>query len=231
MVAQVEAHLEKNPDDGQGWEVIAPVYLRLGRLNDAVKARGNALRLLGPDAERESDLGEALAAAANGIVTADAKAAFERAIKLDAAEFKARYFLGIAAEQDGRREEAADVWRKMLTEAPKGAAWIAQVRESIARVSGKVAPGPSADDIKAAEGLTPEQRSEMIRGMVSGLAERLKSDGSDVEGWLRLLRAYMVLGDRDKAKEAASDARRALGGDAAKTQRLEAFVKELGLDS
>jgi cytochrome c-type biogenesis protein CcmH len=230
LVAQVEAHLEKNPDDGQGWEVIAPVYLQMGRLNDAVKARGNALRLLGPDAARESDLGEALTAASNGIVTADAKAAFERALKLDAQEFKARYFLGVAAEQDGRREEAAETWRKLLADAPAGAAWAAQVRDSIARVSGKPAPGPSADDVKAAENLTPEQRAEMIKGMVAGLAERLKTDGSDVEGWLRLLRAYNVLGDRDKAKAAAADARRALAGDAAKSQRLEALVKELGLD-
>ena len=84
LIAQVEAHLERNPDDGRGWEVLAPVYLRLGRFDDAVKARRNALRLLGATAEREADLGEALAAAANGIVTAEAKAAFERAVALDA---------------------------------------------------------------------------------------------------------------------------------------------------
>jgi cytochrome c-type biogenesis protein CcmH len=233
MVAQVEAHLEKNPEDGQGWEVIAPIYLRLGRFDDAVKARGHALRILGADAEREADFGEALAAAANGIVTADAKAAFERSVKLDPKEYKARFFLGIAAEQDGRREDAAKIWRDLLADAPADAPWIAQVRSSIARVSGAPAApparGPSADDIKAAEQLTPEQRSEMIRGMVEGLAERLKSDGSDVESWQRLLRAYMVLGDKDKARSVAEDARRALAGDAGKLRQIDDFVKELGL--
>ena len=62
LVAQVEAHLEKNPDDGRGWEVVAPVYMRLGRFDDAVKAWRNALRLNGASADREADLGEALMA-------------------------------------------------------------------------------------------------------------------------------------------------------------------------
>src|SRR5215468_10294439 len=79
LIAQVEAHLERNPEDGRGWEVIAPVYLRLGRFDDAVKARRNALRLNGTSAEREAAFGEALVFAANGVVTAEAKAAFERA--------------------------------------------------------------------------------------------------------------------------------------------------------
>ena len=64
LVGQVEAHLEQNPEDGRGWEVVGPVYMRLGRYDDAVKARRNALRLLGPTAEREADLGEALTGAA-----------------------------------------------------------------------------------------------------------------------------------------------------------------------
>ena len=84
LVAQVEAHLAKNPEDGRGWEVVAPVYMRLGRFEDAVKARRNALRINGASAEREADLGEALMAAANGVVTDEAKAAFERALALDA---------------------------------------------------------------------------------------------------------------------------------------------------
>lgn len=72
LMVQVEAYLERNPQDGRGWEVLAPVYSLLGRFDDAVKARRNALRLLGVSSEREADLGEALVAAANGIVTAGA---------------------------------------------------------------------------------------------------------------------------------------------------------------
>src|SRR5271170_6207231 len=80
LVSQVEAHLARNPNDGAGWEVIAPVYMRLGRFDDAVQARKKALALNGNSATRQADLGEAETAAANGLVTAEAKAAFERAV-------------------------------------------------------------------------------------------------------------------------------------------------------
>jgi cytochrome c-type biogenesis protein CcmH len=71
----------------------------------------------------------------------------------------------------------------------------------------------------------------MITGMVARLAERLKNDGGDLEGWMRLVRAYAVLGERDKARSAASDARRAVGHDGDKLRRLDELVKGLGLES
>src|SRR5262249_54906322 len=83
MFARVEQHLAEHPDDGRGWEVVAPIYMRLGRYDDAVKARRNAVRLLGATAERWSDLGEALVAQGNGVVTDSAKQAFDSALKID----------------------------------------------------------------------------------------------------------------------------------------------------
>jgi len=228
LIAQVEAHIERNPNDGRGWEVLAPVYLRLGRYDDAVKARRRSLELNGATAEREADLGEALVAAANSIVTAEAKSAFERALALDPQELKSRFFIGLAAEQDGRRDEAAKVWSGMLAGAPPNAPWVATVREALARV-GVAAPGPNAEDIAAASQMSDTERADMVRGMVARLAERLKQDGNDVEGWLRLVRAYVVLGERDKAHAAANDARRALGDDADK-RRIDDLVKGLGLE-
>jgi cytochrome c-type biogenesis protein CcmH len=231
LVARVEAHLEQNPNDGRGWEVVAPVYLRLNRLDDAVRARRNALRLLGATAEREADLGEALTFTANGMVTAEAKDTFERALKLDPQAFKARYFLGLAAEQDGRREDAARMWRALLESAPAGAPWEAFVRESLARVDPSASPsGPSAADVAAANDMTPAQRNEMVRGMVDRLAARLKEQGTDVDGWMRLLRAYMVLGEPDKARAAAGDARRALAGEPEKIRMIDELIKGLGLE-
>jgi cytochrome c-type biogenesis protein CcmH len=247
LVGRVEAHLEQNPEDGRGWEVIGPVYMRLGRYDDAVKARRNALRLLGPTAVREADLGEALTGAANGIVTAEAKGAFDRALVLDPEDFRARYFSGLAAEQDGRPKDAADIWKKLLAGAPEDAAWIGFVRESLLRVdpnatvpqarpnvaspdAPKDTPGPSAADVAAANEMSPDQRDTMVRGMVARLAERLKQDGSDVDGWLRLLRAYMVLGDKEQARASASDARRALEGNADGLKRLDEAIKGLGLE-
>jgi cytochrome c-type biogenesis protein CcmH len=231
MVAQVEAHLDRNPQDGRGWEVLAPVYMRQGRFDDAAKARGNALRLLGETAVRQADLGEALTAAANGMVTAQARKAFERARALDESEPRVQFFLGLAAEQDGKKDEAARIWRALLANAKVDAPWREFVQRSLARVDpAAAAAGPSSEDMAAAEQLSPQARGEMIRGMVERLAARLHEDGSDVDGWLRLIRAYMVLGERDKARAAAADARRALAGDGDKAQRFERGAKELGIE-
>jgi cytochrome c-type biogenesis protein CcmH len=228
LITQVEDHLTRHPEDGRGWEVIAPVYLRLGRFEEAVKARRNAVKLNGATAERESALGEALVFAANGVVTAEAKAAFERAIALDANGVQARYFLGLAAEQDGDRRQAAATWRGLIAAAPPDAPWLDLLRVALARVEGRAgesgaAGGSSVDasDDQAAVQLSPEQRKAMIEGMVSRLSERLHRDGADVDGWLRLVRSYMVLGEPDKARAAVVDARRALAGDAVKLRRLD----------
>jgi len=78
--------------------------------------------------------------------------------------------------------------------------------------------------------MKPDAQNEMIRGMVARLADRLKQDGSDLAGWERLLRAYMVLGDREKAHAAAADARKALAGDADKLRRLDAVIKDLKVE-
>jgi cytochrome c-type biogenesis protein CcmH len=234
LVAQVESHLERNPQDGRGWEVIAPVYLQLGRFDDAARAFRNAITYNGASATREANLGEALAAGAKGIVTAEAKQAFERAVALDPREAKARYFLGLSAQQDGRTAEAAAMWRELVASAPADAPWAGFVREELARI-GDAAPqaarGPGAEEMAAAGEMNPQQRQQMIVGMVEGLAERLKKDGGDFEGWLRLVRAYTVLGERDKARSAAADARRAVGGDTEKLRRLDELVKGLGLES
>jgi len=234
LVVQVEAHLTANPEDARGWEVIAPVYLRLGRFDDAVKARRNLLRLSGETAERQADLGEALVGTSNGIVTAEAKVAFERAVALDAQDVKARYFLGLAAEQDGHRADAVSIWRAMVTGAPQGAPWVGFVRGELARVEGgpsaSPSPSPSQEDVAAASDMSPEARLTMIRGMVEKLSDRLHHDGADLEGWLRLVRSYMVLGDRDKARAAAGDARRALVAEPGKLRQIDELVKGLGLE-
>jgi len=231
-VAEVETYLENNPRNGQGWELLAPVYLRLGRFDDAVKARKQALRLNGATARREADLGEAETAAANGVVTAEARASFEHAVALDPKEAKARYFLGLAAEQDGRNDDAAALWRSMLAEAPNGAPWIGLVRQALGRVSGGAVANnePSAGDILAAADMSTDARRDMIHSMVARLADRLRINGADVEGWLRLVRAYVVLGDRDKAKQAATEAKRALGERPDDVRRVDDLVKDLGIE-
>jgi len=230
MVAQVEAHLAKNPTEGRGWEVVAPIYLRMGRFEDAVKARRNALALNGPTADRHASLGEALTAAANGIVTAEALAQFKTAVALDPDHVMGRFFLGLAAEQDGRVNDAVAIWRALIDSAPPDARWAEFVRSELIRVTAGAGGGPSEEQVAAAKDLPPEQRIAMIKGMIERLAERLGKDGSDVEGWLRLVRSYMVLGERERALAAAGEARRALAAEPDKLRRIDELVKGLGLD-
>jgi cytochrome c-type biogenesis protein CcmH len=231
LIARVETHLEQNPDDGRGWEVIAPVYMRLGRFDDAVRAFRAGLRLNG---DRQANLGEALTGAANGVITSDSKAAFERALALDASNPRAQFYLGLAAEQDGRTTDAVERWRKLLAQAPADAPWTPYVRQALARLDPSAAtaaaPGPTAQDVASAAEMSATDRDQMVRGMVERLAARLSTDGSDVEGWLRLMRAYVVLGDRAKAQAAAADARRALASDPDKLRRIDEGAKNFGLD-
>ncbi len=233
LVGQVEAHLAKNPNDGTGWEVIAPVYLRLGRFDDAVVARRKSLALSGETATRDADLGEALVAAANGVVIDEAKKQFQNAVARDPKQAKAQYFLGLADEQDGNRDAAAKRWRDMLAEAPANAPWIGFVRTALGRVTGEPVPeasGPTDEDVAAAQNMSDEQREAMIRDMVARLSDRLHADGNDIDGWLKLVRAYVVLGDRDKAKGAAADARHALANRPDDVRRIDDLVKGLGLE-
>ncbi|MBR1202412.1 MULTISPECIES: c-type cytochrome biogenesis protein CcmI [unclassified Bradyrhizobium] len=236
LVAQVEAHLEKNPTDGRGWTVLAPVLSRLGRYDDAVRAYRNAITYAGDSADRRADLGEALMGSAGGVVTADAKAEFERSVALNGDDAKANYFLGLAAEQDGRKADAAAIWQKMMAKAPSDAPWRPLVQAALVRVGGVGAPAgasaPALPDgaVAAAKDMSEADRGIMIKGMVDRLATRLKTNGDDVEGWLRLVRAYLVMGERGKAMSALADARQAVANDADRLRQLNEGLKNLGLD-
>ena len=230
LVAQVEQHMQKNPTDAGGWNVLAPVLARLGRTDAAIHAYRNAIAYGGDGAGPRADLGELLAAAAGGVVTAEAKAEFDRAHVLDGNDPKANYFLGLAAEQDGRRADAAALWRAMLAKAPADAPWRPLIEASLGRVGGGEVPGLQAETMAAAKSMAEPDRDAMIRGMVDRLANRLKQNGDDVEGWLRLVRAYVVMGDLEKAKAALLDARQAVANDAEHLRQLNEGAKTFGLD-
>lgn len=239
MVAKIESHLEQNPDDGRGWEVVAPVYMRQGRYDDAVRADRNALRLLGETTTRQGDLAEALISQANGVITGEAKSLLEKISTSDPGDARAQFYLGLAAEQDGRKADAAKIWQALLAKAPADAPWRGTVEESLARVGGTsppaasaaeaATPGPTSADVAAAAGMTPADRERMVRSMVDRLAARLQEDGGDVDGWLRLMRAHLVLGERDKAMAVEADARRALKDAPDKLRQIDDGAKSIGL--
>ena len=139
LVVRIERRLKAQPDDLQGWELIAPTYLRLGRYDDAAGAWTRAMILDGATAERLAARGEARVLAAEGRVTAGARADFEKAVALDAVEPRAQYFLGLADYDDGRRDAALGRWKALLAEAPEDAAWTAAVEARIAAVEAEAA--------------------------------------------------------------------------------------------
>jgi cytochrome c-type biogenesis protein CcmH len=240
-VAKIEAHLAQHPDDGRGYEVLAPVYLRMGRAGDAVRAAREALRLLGPTAERHALYGETLVSAANGAVTAEAKQSFEAAAAKDPVAAKPRFFLGLAAEQEGDKARARDIWGKLVAEAPQDAPWAQVLRERIVALGGRPqdlqgesqeeSQGESQNGLAAKiEPLPDAARMSTIRSMVEGLAARLAQNGQDLEGWLRLVRSYTVLHESDKARSALINAKRNLAGDPNAIARIDALARELGLE-
>lgn len=219
-VAQIEAHLAKNPQDGRGWEVIAPVYLRMGRTDDAAKAYEAAIRSLGPEADRLANYGEVLVIAKDGLVTSEAQAAFEQAVKLDGASAKARFYLARAAMQDGQTEKAKNLYAELLSSAPSDAPWAEAVKQELVSLG---APQPAGQDGQ------PQVGAPDIARMVSGLADRLESQGGTAEEWTRLMRSYAVLGQRDKAAVAARRAREALAKDNAALKTIDTMAQELKL--
>ena len=234
LIAKAEAHLLKEPNDGRGWDVLAPIYVRMGRFDDAVTAYSKSIELNGETATRQSGLGEALSGASAGTVSTKAKQAFDRAIVLDANEPKARLFLAINLVQQGRRDEAKLALEAQLAVAPKDAPWRPVIENALASLNnvataGKVATGPSQQQVDDAAQMSGGDRMAMIETMVAGLADKLKDNPSDVEGWQKLIRSYLVLNKKDEAAKAFDAAQSALKDDTAKLETLRTFAKDLGL--
>jgi cytochrome c-type biogenesis protein CcmH len=220
-IAQIESHLAQNPQDGRGWEVIAPVYVRMGRMDDAVKAYGAALRHLGPDANRLANYGEAMVLAKDGLVSSEAQGIFEQAVKLDDSSPKARFYLARAAEQDGQIDKAKAGYSALLAGSPADAPWTAVVKEQLARLEGP--------QTVSGQDTEPQMGADDILRMVSGLASRLEAQGGSADDWARLMRSYAVLGQRDKAADAAQRARQALAQDNAGLKTIDMMARELKL--
>lgn len=252
LVAKVERHLATTPDDGNGWNVLAPVYFRIGRFDDAELAYRNAIRILGPDAERMNGLGETVVMRNDGIVTDDAQMAFQAALKLEPNNPRADFYLALALEQSGRRAEALTAFQNIAKASPPTAPWMPLVNQHIATNSAGVpladqpaqaapegeaqaqnpaAPGnPTAEDVANAGAMSEADRGEMIRGMVASLDARLKEDPNNFEGWMRLVRSYAMLDDKEKAQAALMDGLKAFPAAGAEGQQLVAMARELGLD-
>jgi len=240
LIAKVEARLRENPDEGEGWDVIAPVYMRQQRYAEAADAYARAGRLLGETPKRLAGLGEALIMASNGLVGEEARRAYEKLLAADPQRIEARFWLAVAKEQDGDTAAAIEDLSNLIDEAPPDAAWKGFVEERLAALKGVPADKPTdtrgADgagnaEAAAIERMTAQERAAFISRMVDGLAERLKHDTKDLDGWMKLIRSLHVLARRDEAMSALDNARRQFSGDPAALGSLDALAVSLGLRS
>lgn len=216
MVAGLEARLATRPDDLEGWLMLARSRAVLGNAPGSAEAYRRALGLAADDPRAVGGLGEALTAAAEGIVTPEAKGLFQRLATIEPRDPRAAYYLGWADSQAGDARTALQRWRDLLAATPADAPWRPRVVEAIRGAATSLqldpdtvlaeipapaaAPQPSAADVAGASAMSPEQRLEMIRGMVEKLQAKMDADGGDVEGWLRLAQSREVLGETDRAK-------------------------------
>lgn len=222
VFARMEAHLAANPTDTKGWSLIAPIYLRQGRYDDAANAFASALRYGKPDPEQFAGLGEARTLSAEGVVTATAREAFAGAVKLDPKNPRARYYLALAQEQDGDVQGAIASLNALLAGSPPDAAWVVVVRDRLARLQ-------AAGNGDAIAALPDAERQQAIKGMVEGLADRLNAGGGTLAEWSRLIRARSVLGEKAQALQAVKTARERLAQDASALAAIDALAEELAL--
>lgn len=207
LVAELSVKARERPNELQGWLLLGRGYFALGDPADAAKALAEAVRVANakrlPDGERAailSDYGVALSQASQA-VTADAETAFTQAVAANPKDMAARYYLGIAAAQRGDFDGAESIWQVLLADAPADAPYRGEVVDRLAALRAQqAARGGTAPDVQA---------------MVEGLAARLQQNPKDLEGWQRLMRAYTVLGEREKAAEALRRARATFAGNAA----------------
>ncbi|MCJ8517297.1 cytochrome c-type biogenesis protein CcmH [Pseudorhizobium tarimense] len=237
LIAKAERHLAQNPDDGAGWDLLAPIYFKAMRLEDAEIAYRNAIRLLGTSPERLAGLGETLIAANDGIVTEDARLAFEGSLRLRPEDPRARFYLALALEQAGRKDEARQAFEALAKDSPADAPWMELVQQHIAATGGEATPpsvaavprGPTTEGVAAAGAMSGADRQEMIRGMVESLAARLEEDPNNLDGWLRLIRSYSVLGETEKATEALNTGLKSFPAESDEGRQLIALAREVGL--
>lgn len=241
LVAQAERHLAENPQDGRGWDVLGPIYLRTGRYEDSAAAFQKAISILGPSPSRLASLGEALFSAAGGVVTEQASLAFQTARELDSTDPRPQFFLAVGLAQSGKTAEARAAFNGMIESAPADAPWLPAVQSQLAALDAAAGPqslpgagsgaprDPTAADIAAAQNMSPDERQAMIGSMIDNLEAKLAEDPDNIAGWLRLVQSHVVTGNRDRAQAALDRALAVFASSGKEGRALIEMARELGL--
>lgn len=213
VVARLADRLAKDPDDLEGWMLLGRSLMTLNRYDDAVGAFRQALQVGEHLPTIAAAYGVALVAAAGATVTAEARDVFLAVLQDEPDNPQARYYLGLERAQQGDDAGALKVWLDLRATSPADAPWRPTLERQIGAAAERAGidpatlePSPEAAAAEPREALSDDERKEMIRTMVERLAVRLEASPDDREGWLRLERSYLVLGETDKARQAAARA-------------------------
>lgn len=240
LMEKLRAAIVVNPDDQQGLLLLAKNEVRLGNFIAARKAYEHLVELKGTTATADDHAGlaQTMIFAAGGRVSPEAEKHLIRALELDPTNGIARYFSGVMFDEIGRPDSTFALWERLLREGPEAAPWIKPIRAmlpGVAEAAGikyqppAVGKGPTAADMSAASEMTPEQRQDMIKGMVGTLETRLNSEGGPVEDWIKLINALAVLGEKDRAKAAYEKAAAAFKSDDTAAGQIEAAASQAGV--
>jgi len=211
LLAVAEKRLASNPDDTNGWKVVAPVYMRMGRFSDAIKAYENVLRVEGDSPEILTKLADAHIEQNQGQINSTAQDLVSRVLAIDEENAIARFYTGIIALQSDKPDETLRIWQAMLDGAKGDEEWVPVVEGRISELrlleKKPALPALDQDTLEAAQGMTSEDRMAMIGQMVSNLSQKLQENPNDKQGWQRLIQSYMVLDRKDDAQSAFESAK------------------------
>lgn len=218
LLKVAEQRLKDNPDDVNGWKVVAPVYVRMGRFEDAVNAYENVLRVEGRDSETLIKLADVYIEQSQGQINPQAQELVQEVLAIDSGNSIARFYTGIIALQNDKLDETRSIWQGMLDTAKGDEEWLPVVQGRLAELatlqqSAPALPELNDNTVKAIQEMAPEDRLEAIGQMVANLDEKLKEDPNNKEGWQRLIRSYIILGRSDDAKIALENASKYYSGD------------------
>ncbi|MBA3811632.1 MAG: c-type cytochrome biogenesis protein CcmI [Caulobacteraceae bacterium] len=216
LAAALRSLASEHPGDAEPLRRLASLDLALGDADGAAHALRKAITIAPDRADLLAPLGELVVLKAQGVVGPEADALFRRALRGDAGSPTARYYLARARIARGDGAGGLALWRDLLGALATGDPRRPMLEADIAAVE---RTGHLAD---AAPPISSAAASEAIRGMVDGLAQRLETRPDDPAGWVRLVRAYAVLGESDKQAAAAARARRLYRGDPAVQRALAA---------
>lgn len=218
LITQLRTIVPNRPDDLQGWTLLAFHEAKLGNFTAAAEAQANVNRLQ-PSVEGLMKQANLMVGAANGFISPEVEVLVRQALDTDPNNIAGRYYLGALYNQTDRPDLALRLWRSILDSgAPEDFHMTlarAQVSDAALRAGTDYTPPPaisrSVADVANDPNLTDEDRTEMVQGMVAGLASRLSTQGGTVNEWARLITAYGVLGQIDDAKAILAEARGVFG--------------------